>query len=164
MPLRRTHHPHPESSRTVSAADLFDHARHIMGWSTDEAAELTGISYRVVDYLTRCKIIRPQIHAGRRGESIGRRWSAQDIAALRAMHQLGIGTGENRGRAIPDWAPGVVAALQAHTIEQLTGRHLTITHDGRIGVLSEHELAEHLGGSRGVTTVFHLDQLLQGVA
>lgn len=57
------------------------------GVSTSQAARLSGLSYRQIDYWLRTGIVTPSI-AEARGSGTQRRWSEEDILLLRRARQL----------------------------------------------------------------------------
>jgi len=118
-------------------------------YSSQEAAELSGISYRQLDYWTRLGVVKPEREA--KGTGTARRWSPTQIVELRVIAGLrGSGVSMQRVRRAAGWLRKHLPRLKSPLAE------LSFATDGHhIFYLSPNpgKLMNALAGGQVVLTV-----------
>lgn len=119
-------------------------------WSTDKAAALAKVTFRQVDYWDRRGLVKPTVEAT--GSGSRRRWTIEDILALRVTHLL------MRHRIHQEVIREVLAGLDSSKpLVWIRGRHASI--GDAFDLLAE---ADHLAADETVL-VFSPAAMLQDI-
>lgn len=59
-----------------------------LGYRSSQVCEITGVTYRQLDYWVRTGIVAPSICCGGQGSGTQRRWSAADVVRVAAVARL----------------------------------------------------------------------------
>lgn len=125
-------------------------------YSSTDVVELSGLTYRQLDYNCRSGRVTPSIARGR-GSGRVRRWSVKDVVKLRLIQMV-----IPPDRRPPAWLDPLLALVESVELSTLFDEVIVVV-EGVPRLMTLDVFAEHQPFLRTMTTVIACEQLVRGL-